>query len=476
MHCPSLWLRVCRSCPRHTGTPETWQNRDVACSCPSPTLTPRLPRLKEVLTDGALRTRLAARVVSPGPTCRGRRSVAAPLACSQRSCDVDVQPTFAHLDRLVDDRGIWQHAVGTSPDPAHGYCLDDAARAAIVMSRLVPCDRRWHRPLATCCRFIGAALDRGGGARNFMDADGTWLDVPHRGDHVGRAIWSLGVLSAESAEPRATWATELVRDAMADQLQQGDISLHTQSYALLGVAACRDTDVVREFGTAALDDACNRLSATHAWPWPEQSVRYDAGRIPEAMISAGHRLDHRAAVEAGLRLLDWLTVLVAPPGRPHRYPGCHGLVRGAVLAESGDEQPLEAAAFAAAHAAAVRATGSPVSARTGQPGVGMVPRRQHPVPPARRRSDCCVSRWAGAGVAERQLWRRVDDRIRGDVAPRTGCLSARDDCRPRPGASGLRHPSGHVVDHRRIPARYARVSTAISTTCPAPSRLTSAVS
>jgi hypothetical protein len=213
----------------------------------------------------------------------------------------DVRPTFSHLRRLVDERGIWQHAVGVDPDPTHGYCLDDATRAAIVMTQLAAFDPRWDRPLATCRRFIGAALAGGGGARNFMGADGGWLDAPHRGDHVGRAIWALGVLSTDADERHATWAGDLLARTVADQSRHAHASLHTLTYALLGVAACREPDAGRAFGTAALDDICARLPGAGAWPWPEPSVRYDAG----------------------------------------------------------DEQPLEAAAFAAAHAAAAKVTGAP---------------------------------------------------------------------------------------------------------------------
>ena len=30
------------------------------------------------------------------------------------------------------------------------------------------------------------------GMHNFMDYERRWLDGPHHGDHVGRAVWALG--------------------------------------------------------------------------------------------------------------------------------------------------------------------------------------------------------------------------------------------------------------------------------------------
>src|SRR4026209_1345638 len=37
-----------------------------------------------------------------------------------------------HLEELTDSVGIMQHAIGSRPDPAHGYCVDDVARAIQV--------------------------------------------------------------------------------------------------------------------------------------------------------------------------------------------------------------------------------------------------------------------------------------------------------------------------------------------------------
>ena len=37
-----------------------------------------------------------------------------------------------HLEVLSDEIGVMQHANGPHPDPAHGYCTDDVARALQV--------------------------------------------------------------------------------------------------------------------------------------------------------------------------------------------------------------------------------------------------------------------------------------------------------------------------------------------------------
>ena len=44
-------------------------------------------------------------------------------------------PSFAHLSALTDDRGVFEHAEFDRARREHGYCVDDVARALIVVSR-----------------------------------------------------------------------------------------------------------------------------------------------------------------------------------------------------------------------------------------------------------------------------------------------------------------------------------------------------
>jgi hypothetical protein len=42
------------------------------------------------------------------------------------------EPNFTHLLRLSEDVGTLEHGCGSVPLREHGYCVDDAARAAKV--------------------------------------------------------------------------------------------------------------------------------------------------------------------------------------------------------------------------------------------------------------------------------------------------------------------------------------------------------
>ncbi|MGI9030553.1 MAG: hypothetical protein ACR2HP_11300 [Ilumatobacteraceae bacterium] len=275
---------------------------------------------------------------------------------------------FAHLRSLIDDVGIWQHANGAEPAREHGYCLDDASRALLVTARLARLDPSWRPAVETCCRFVDAAMASTNGARNFMDADGRWLDDPHPGDHVGRTVWALGTLSAGRDRRLASWAAPRLRRLLdGELLEAGD--LHGRLYALPGIGAAAEpwmAPLARQLATSVV----STIPDDDAWRWPEPRLRYDAGRMPEALLIAGATFSLPAAVDTGRVTLSMLTDLVVQSSGVHRYPGHRGLGPGEPLDESGDEQPLEAAAFAAAHMAARRVLGCHTSASAARAALG----------------------------------------------------------------------------------------------------------
>ena len=91
------------------------------------------------------------------------------------------QPVFDHLERLTDDRGLFEHARHTVPRREHGYCVDDVARGLVVVCHEPEPGPRLRR-LARCyLAFVLDALDPTGACHNRMAADGQWRD------EIGRA-------------------------------------------------------------------------------------------------------------------------------------------------------------------------------------------------------------------------------------------------------------------------------------------------
>jgi glycosyltransferase involved in cell wall biosynthesis len=160
-------------------------------------------------------SRLVALVGSASPdlrTLERQRWNPAPMAMSTATL---LHPAFAklrtlHLERLVDDTGIVQHATGSVPLLSSGYCVDDVARLIPVARHLAGQQRAWETVVSRGVAFLGHAiadvpestsfediefedLEFEGGARmhNFLGWDRRWLDEPCFGDHVGRAARGL---------------------------------------------------------------------------------------------------------------------------------------------------------------------------------------------------------------------------------------------------------------------------------------------
>ena len=126
------------------------------------------------------------------------------------------QPAFDHLDRLTDDRGLFEHALHAVPRREHGYCVDDAARGLVVVCH-EPEPGLTVRRLARCyLAFVLDALDPTGACHNRMAVDGQWRDEPTVGDWWGRALWGLGV-AATSAQTPGMRARALVGFRLAAQ-------------------------------------------------------------------------------------------------------------------------------------------------------------------------------------------------------------------------------------------------------------------
>ena len=284
-------------------------------------------------------------------------------ALDHRLADVSVE----HLHTLVDDVAIIQHAHGVIPNRSTGYCVDDAARLAVVALELERRDRDpcWTAILYRAIAFLQAAADDNDnrGMRNFMDYERRWLDKPHIGDHVGRSVWALGEVLSTAWVSGVVGPTGRLLDSLVSTLD-GPVSLHTAAYATLGLARL-DSDRLEPRSEHLLARFVDQLeqafrsTADDDWRWFEDDLRYDCARLPHALAIGGARLDRRDAVSLGLETLDWLGDECGLADGMLRLPGHHGRHRTEPAPGAGDEQPLDACAFVEAELAAFDLNGDP---------------------------------------------------------------------------------------------------------------------
>ena len=138
-----------------------------------------------------------------GADAQRRRSAFQAQTLARRPLEL---PTLElrHLRQLTDDTGILQHAIFTIPRYDDGYCLDDNARALLLVTLIEDAgteDLEAMRLLSSrYLAFVSHAFDaRSGRFRNFMSYTRHWTEERGSDDSHGRAMWALGTLVGRSA-------------------------------------------------------------------------------------------------------------------------------------------------------------------------------------------------------------------------------------------------------------------------------------
>jgi len=263
------------------------------------------------------------------------------------------QPVFDHLERLTDDRGLFEHALLTVPRREHGYCVDDAARGLVVVCH-EPEPGPTVRRLALCyLAFVLEALEPSGAFHNRMDVDGQWRDEAAVGDWWGRALWGLGVAAARAQTPGMR-ARALGGFRIAAQCRSPH--LRSMAFAALGAAELLrkrpDEVAARRLLTDTVAVIGGGKGTDSRWPWPEERLSYANAAVAEALIVAGDALPDKPALSRGLKLLEFLLRTETRDGHLSVTP-----VGGRGRDDVGpgyDQQPIEVSALANACGSAFR--------------------------------------------------------------------------------------------------------------------------
>ena len=283
--------------------------------------------------------------------------------------DVDSRrgPSFSHLIAMSDEHGVFEHALLDVPRHDHGYCVDDVARALVVLLREpepAPLSSdSWRRAFASW-----RMPSHDGRVHNRMAAGGGWTDEPALGDWWGRALRALGAAVAHSptGQTRSRALTAFHRAASV-RSPHG----RAMAFATLGAADVLAADPDDLCARALLLDGVSSIATPpdDRSPWPEPRLRYANAALPEALLAAGTATDNPRVVARGLSMLRFLVDVETSRGHLS-VTGTDG--RGpAQRSPQFDQQPIEVAAIADACARAYDLTGSPRGA-TASLCLGMV--------------------------------------------------------------------------------------------------------
>jgi len=285
------------------------------------------------------------------------------------------QIDLRQLIRMTDDTGIYQHAVHGVPDPNHGYCIDDNARALIAA--LLHAQLRGHDertiPLTRFLAFLAYAYNSDTGKfRNFMGYDRHWLETEGSQDSQARTFWALGltVQLAPTSDVRELAQNLFLRAFPAMPAFE---HLRSWAFALIGLDKYLAFDPQHGQCLELRADLADRLfsrwqaHASDDWPWWDEVVTYDNAKLCHALLLSGAAMRRPDMADAGLKSLAWLLdqqTATDGDGRTHlSIIGNDGWLRRGQPRARSDPQPLEAYALSHACLCAARTVADERAAR-----------------------------------------------------------------------------------------------------------------
>lgn len=228
--------------------------------------------------------------------------------------DAEMLPTFTldYVKRLTDDTGIVQHARYGIPNLKEGYCMDDNARALIMV--LMSYDQFKNKDalklLPIYLSFIQYMQCDNGDFRNFLSFKREYLDEVGTDDSFGRTLWALGFMVCNS--PNSSYK-EFARELFFNSLQHLDNLQHLRGYANSIIGLChylsstQDDDLKKK--VEKLSEKLINAYQEHKsdnWHWFEEKLTYDNAILPMALLKAYEVTDNYLYKEIGLEALAFL--------------------------------------------------------------------------------------------------------------------------------------------------------------------------
>ncbi|MBI5501865.1 MAG: glycosyltransferase family 4 protein [Deltaproteobacteria bacterium] len=282
---------------------------------------------------------------------------AGPSRAHPRRSDVLPPLNLAHLLRMTDDTGLFQHAIFDVPDRTHGYTTDDNARALLLAMLLEAAGddsliQSGHA--GRYLSFLAHALDQDTGRfRNFLSFSRQWLEAVGSEDSQGRALWALGTVVGRTGNEGLRGMSSRLFGASLRRLLEfksprawafGLLAIHEYLRRLSGDLEVRDARIALAERLLAL----HRRVATPDWPWFEESLSYCNACLPHALLLCAQWMDRGEMRDVALRSLEWLARIQVSPDGCFAPVGSNGFyTRGKQMARF-DQQPVEAHAMLSA--------------------------------------------------------------------------------------------------------------------------------
>ena len=229
--------------------------------------------------------------------------------------------SLAHVKRLTDDTGIIQHAKFGIPNLKEGYCLDDNARALlmVLMAYKQKKDLLALELSPVYMSYIHYMQNKNGTFRNFLSFSRNFLDKVGSEDSFGRAIWALGYLLGNAPNDAYYQTGKLVFFTAAPNFEKLR-SIRGIANSMIGISYYLRSNLSDEGMTERLRKMTYVLiknlddSSTDKWKWFEPLLAYDNGILPLALLHSAEILNDDKVRVAGLATMNFLTDITMKNG------------------------------------------------------------------------------------------------------------------------------------------------------------------
>jgi len=235
---------------------------------------------------------------------------------SDTELDPLILPPFSltHINRMTDDTGIIQHAKFGIPNLKEGYCLDDNARALlmVLMAYRQMKDMRALELSPVYISYIHYMQNADGTFRNFLSFSRNFLDEVGSEDSFGRTIWALGYLLGNAPNDAYYQTGKSVFFNAAPCFERLN-SIRGIANTMIGISYYLKSNPSDDSMTERLRNLANKLvkhydeNVNDDWKWFESLLAYDNGILPLALLSSSEILNDDKITKTAFESMNFLT-------------------------------------------------------------------------------------------------------------------------------------------------------------------------
>ncbi|MCL1632497.1 glycosyltransferase [Sporolactobacillus sp. CPB3-1] len=287
---------------------------------------------------------------------------------------------MTHLERMTDDTGLIEHALGNIPRRSEGYTTDDNARALWLVSEWQQIDdrdsviRRLRRLSDIYLSFLQYAQQPDGHFHNNYAYDRTPEEELPSDDCLGRSLWALGCACLNLPHRDSRFAAALLFQKAFGAAPKMTFprgiayALATASHMLNRSNDLTELpefcDFIRREAPELIEESEARLlslfetNSEKGWQWFEPMMTYGNGVLPWALFRSFQVTGNSDALLIAGESLDFLIDKMTSERGNIRPIGNHGWCTAARCSQWA-QQPVEVMALALASEQAIQLLNRP---------------------------------------------------------------------------------------------------------------------